>query len=203
MKLTWNTPVPGLLVGISGNQLDFNWDLKANVDMVVLTGDPANPYFPMSQTVPITGDYVITTRNAFGEFQWDKLTLAGEYRQFDIDGDVELGLIQSHTKEPREMYYGMGSYQFNNRLALSAYYSVFYQNADDKEGDIKVAAGQPAHTGWQKDLCFTGRLDVTDNWVVKMEYHKINGTGQVYGMHNPDGLKEDWSMIVVKNTFHY
>ncbi|NQT24972.1 hypothetical protein HQ585_06440 [candidate division KSB1 bacterium] len=202
IDLRWNTPVPGLLLGSSINQLEFLWNYDANIDMVFPTADPASPY-TMSQAVPIAGAYDIRTKIFFGEFQWNKLTVAGEYRTFDIEGDIVIGTTESHTKTPREMYYGMGTYQVNHRIAFSTYYSVFYANSDDKEGADQVVLGRPDHSAWQKDLCFTGRLDINDNWLFKAEYHMINGTGQVQGLHNPDGLKEDWSLLVLKSSFNF
>jgi hypothetical protein len=203
LNLRWNTPLSGLMLGTSMNQLDFNWDFKANMDLVVPTGNPASPYYAMSQAIPILGDYLITTLNYYGEYQWKGITLAGEYKKFKIDGDVEINGMKSHTTTPREAFYGMASGRVNKWLALGTYYSMFYNNANYRDGADQVSAGRPAHFGWQKDLCFTTRLDITDNWLVKVEYHKFNGTGQTFPIYNPQGLKENWDFVAVKSTFYY
>ena len=203
LNLRWNTPLPGLMLGTSINQLDFTWDFKANLDLTVLTGDPASPYFVMPQAVPVGGSYLISTLNYYWEYQWKAITLAGEYKRFTIDGDDVVDGITSHSSVPNESFYGLANGRVNKWLALGMYYSLFYQNANYRDGSNQVSAGRPAHCGWQKDLCFTTRLDITDNWLMKVEYHRFNGTGQIYRMYNPEGLKENWDFVAVKSTFYY
>ncbi|MBN2414487.1 hypothetical protein JXO52_01525 [bacterium] len=199
-KLAWNTPLTGLKIGSCYNKVKFAWDFKSSFDIEVLTGDPTMPSIAMTQTIPINGEYDIQATGYFGEWQFNRLTLSGEYRTFTIEGDTYVGADPAtHSKDTRTLYYGMANYQLNRWLNLSAYYSSSDTNNEEKE----LLQGYPEHHAWQNDICFTGRIDVTSNWIMKLEYHSIDGTGQTFALFNPEGLTQKWNMFIAKTTFHF
>jgi len=204
VNLTWHTPLQGFKTGFSYNTSKFKWAFESNIQMLFPSPDPTNPtHIEVVQTIPVLGDFDIGTKTFFGEWQFNKFTLAGEYRKYVIEGITTMDITESDIRIPRESYYGMGAYQFNSWFALSGYYSVFYSNSDDKDGDLLVAAGKPDYYAWQKDLCFTARFDLTQNWIFKMEYHAINGAGQLSQDFNADGFEKDMGLFILKSTFHF
>jgi hypothetical protein len=99
--------------------------------------------------------------------------------------------------------YGQVAYRFNERLQASGYYSVSYVNRKDKDGRSLVQRGEPAHNAWLKDLAFTLRVDVRQNWLVKAEVHRFDGTSNLTAAENPDPLEPEWTLFAVKTTFHF
>ncbi len=86
-------------------------------------------------------------------------------------------------------------------LAFSTYYSEYYPDKNDNDGKGQVEDGNPDYYAWQKEIVFTGRIDIIANWIFKLEYHKVNGAGQVKSIINRDGMEKDWSIFVFKSTF--
>lgn len=204
LNMLWNTPLRGFKVGASFNSLTTILDFTNIFKITVPTGDPTNPTLTFNQNVALLGDYEIRTNTYFGEWQVGNFTLAGEYRRFVIDGVTGVGEeVPYSSVVPRDQYFGMAAYRVNTWLALSGYYSVFYSNKDDKDGELQVALGNPDFYAWQKDFCFTTRFDITRNWIMKAEYHIIDGTAQVSPLLNPDGMEQKWGFLALKSTFHF
>ncbi len=142
------------------------------------------------------------------EYQRGGLRLSGEYYRArrDILTTVS-GLgpapITVPLRENPSTFYGQAAYRLNDHLQLSAYYSVYYADRDDKDGEALVARGQPAHRAWQHELVPTVRVDVTKHWLLKAEVHVLDGTAQLSPHENPDGFAKRWTLLALKTTFHF
>lgn len=88
-------------------------------------------------------------------------------------------------------------------MQLSGYYSVFYPDGNDKDGKRFTAQGLPAHAAWSKDLSFMGRVDINRHWLIKAEVHFFDGTGNLSPVENPVAPTQDWTLFVLKTTFHF
>ena len=102
-------------------------------------------------------------------------------------------------------WYALADYRFSGRVAAQTYWSSAYTDADDRSGAAYVAAGAPDYYAWQHDLALAVRVDINDVWLVKFEYHHLDGAA----LTRLDLLDEDetasrrWRVWTAKTTFHF
>jgi hypothetical protein len=79
-------------------------------------------------------------------------------------------------------YYGSVTHRFTDWFELGGYYSEYYNDKDDKDGEDAVASGltTQAFTRFQKDSCIAFRFDITPNWILKLESHYIEGASRMF-----------------------
>ena len=102
-------------------------------------------------------------------------------------------------------WYVSNQYRFDRRWSVAAVFSEYFPDKNDRDGDALVAAGEPAHGAWQRDLGLTVRLDVNEHWLLKLEYHDMDGTAMVVE-GGPDAATDTdrhWRVIAAKTTFHF
>ena len=146
------------------------------------------------------------------EYVWNDLTLAAEYSSTKADYYLAIAgtttMIVPETELEIEGYYGSVSYRFTDLFELGLYYSEFYPDADDKDGDTLVPLGYPKEAGWSKDICLSTRFDINESWVVKVEGHMIDGLAVMF-MSDQDRLgtaydvDEDWFLGAVKVSYSF
>jgi len=104
-------------------------------------------------------------------------------------------------------FYAQLIYRLDDRYSFSFYHSEFYNNKDDTEGQAWIDMGYEGFYAWQKNKCLTSRIDITDNWLVKFEFHHIKGVGQLFRHWNQwqdmTEVEKDWQLFAVKTTFHF
>ena len=95
---------------------------------------------------------------------------------------------------------------YYRRPRFGGYYSEYYANKEDRDGKYY----KPDHSAWQKDTCLSLRFDMSDQWLIKLEGHYINGTAIILKTHNqvnfdPDNidLTEEWMLFGIKLTFNF
>lgn len=186
---TWNTPLEGLRVGTTWGTMHAN----------------AAGRYQAGAPVPLEIDLDMKMNHIYvlsAEYLRDNLTLAAELSRMDVDFSVVNNLMPgvATMKDQRGGYYAQGSYRFSDLFEFGSYYSVYYPDWDNKDGE-----GLPHdYQAWQKDLALTGRFDITGNWILKAEYHFMNGTGHTEPTLNPDGADADtWGMFAAKSTFYF
>jgi hypothetical protein len=80
-------------------------------------------------------------------------------------------------------------------LALSASYEEFYLDKDDKSEDRPY--------DYRKDFGIGARYDINPHWLVKAEWHTIDGAALNMDLVNPDGLDDNWSYFIIKTSFNF
>jgi len=194
--LAWNTPLDGLRVGASWLTLEM--ETRASFTGPVPPGAPAGTpptVLPMDLFLDMKSVYVLSA-----EYVRDALTVAAEYQRFDVDIEITTPMGVMPDDDKRGGWYVQGAYRFSPLFEFGTYYSVYHPDWDDRDGEDV----SPDHRAWQKDLAITARFDVTDNWLLKLEGHFMNGTGDIDAAANPDGFDEEsWTMIAAKSTFYF
>lgn len=146
--------------------------------------------------------YVLST-----EFMRGALTMAGEYTAGNFQGDLRFhGITGWFPKDNTENqgWYVAGSYRFSELFEWGLGYSNYYPNKNDKDGDLKVAEGQPDYMAWQKDIFTSFRFDLTPQTVFKLEVHKMNGFGAYSAAQDPSVVpEEDWYLFASKVSFSF
>lgn len=192
-SLQWHTPLEGLRFGATyWHQKNLKANLRSNI--------PLGPALPPGSPIELELKNESSVFSA--EYVRGNLTLVGEYRYRTTDYSAPNTPIPG-AETTSVGYYGGASFRFTEWFELGGYYSVNYPDDDDRDGDRFEAMGQPDFRAWQKDFALTTRFDITENWVVKLEGHKINGVGDVFAIDNPDGFEEDWYLFATKVTFSF
>ena len=193
-RLKWHTPLSGLLFAMSYSQLEANINTESWLMPV-----------SMDFTLPVSHSVIFSTEYSHAGF-----TAAAEYEM--SRGDYTYTIDMSRMGQPStiyegemkgENYYIMCSYQFIDWFTLGAYYSVHTPNSDDRDGDELVAQGLDDYGAWQKDLALTTRFDITDFWLIKLEYHYVDGTASLQDVDNPDGYEKSWDYWSLKTTLNF
>ncbi len=206
-SLTWETPIDGLKLNATYLQLnDFS-----SVGQSLIPGPPTTTYSNNSR-------FTITTYGA--EYVWNKLTLAGEYqiqRGSNYSRTVTtvpfLSVSESRRPNHQMSYYLMATYQLTEKVALGTYYSMYFLDKKDRDGDnfssIPAPAGPlPRFLGQQRDVAVFTKLDLTPQWSLKAEYHWMKGAAMLLSTENTNEagvlqLEEDWQMLLLKMTFTF
>ena len=92
-------------------------------------------------------------------------------------------------------------------LTFTALYDAYYRGLDDKDGEMQAfMAGMPAGAGWnfyREDFGVGFRFDVSSNWLMKAEWHDIEGADLLTQFFNNNGAKKDWNYYIVKTSYNF
>ena len=132
------------------------------------------------------------------EYTIESLTIAVEYLQADNEASMAIG-ERSWTNEG---YYGLLTYRLTNWLELGTYYSIYYDDKDDKDGDRFRETNRPEAMAWLKDFALSARFDINESWIFKLEGHYMDGLARnvEYDKVDPD---ENWLLFGAKMTFSF
>jgi len=140
-----------------------------------------------------------------GEWTLGNFTLSTEY--MELPPLLKLELFNEEillTDEIQQSWYVMGSYVFADKLTLYGYYDRFLSDKGDSEGNSAVRLGLPNFFGWQKDIAFGARYDISFNWTVKAEYHIIDGVAKsavFFPAYHE--AKQKWNMLALKMSYNF
>lgn len=189
-SVIWSTPLEGLRLGSTFMNGRFNYSGDFLFEYREPDSDPVQVEMAVDQTNHINHEFTLSA-----EYTWDNLLLATEYYHEDIENEGSLG------------WYGKARYRFSELFSLASYYSVSYADGDDLEGDRYSSVGLPEYYAWLKDLTLSTRFDLTDFWLLKLEYHFFDGVEQGIDRNLSEELAEpmaqNWGMFTAKTTFSF
>ena len=176
-RLIWETPVKGLRLGASYQRLELNSDI----------------YFPsLSKTV--TGKLDVIMQVGSIEYTRPDFQLAAEYDKWWGDFQSSENTILVPASVVHERYYGRASVRLKEWLHPGVYYAVTYPNIEHKD----------AAKDFSKESVAFCRLDLTPNWIFKIEAHYIDGTSGLESSINDKRSVSDmprrWQMYLAKTT---
>lgn len=139
-----------------------------------------------------------------GQYNAETWSLTGEYalrktrrRDFGALADIEF---------TGESYYLQATCRVRPKAELLLRYDVLYSDRDDRHGHAFArASGLPAHTRYARDWTMGLRYDVTPQFMLRAEYHRVDGTGWLPGLDNPDpmALERRWDVIMLLGSFRF
>jgi hypothetical protein len=193
-SLIWNTPVESMRLGSTILTGNFRYNATFRYD-VTMSNEPDNPrYYPFSFEFEENSE-INRIMTLSGEYAYENLLLAGEYSDSDIN---DIGT---------EGWYGMADYRLLDPLAVAVIYSVYYDDKDNRDGSNYQEIGLPGHYAWQKDWTVAASYDITDHWLIKAEYHFINGVASIQSRSIQTEIEDPkpqyWNMFAAKTTFHF
>ena len=97
----------------------------------------------------------------------------------------------------------MANYRVSDLLELGTYYAQFYPEKSDKDGSEMAAQGGRDFEAWRQDIAFSTRFDLGENWLAKLEVHRMDGAAQVMAHDNPEELHRNWYLFLAKISCHF
>ncbi len=186
--VAWNTPISGLRVATYYSELGH----------LVATG----PFI----AVPVLSSSIDLTKVQYKagsvEYASGKWTLTGEYLVEDIAAHLALPSViapPSRSRSHSKSYYVSVARRLSDKIEVGTYYT----------GMKNVSAGAAASSAAEKryDWTLSGRYDVNQHLLFKLEVHFIEGTRHMFnvpGIRNPPGsLKESMTLFAAKTTLSF
>jgi len=198
--LRWQTPLPGLVTGISRmNQHD------SGTGTFVPFWNPAVGKIPYWE---YTRHYWLN--QYYGEYSKSRLRVASAYRRTYIDAVGFNGT--SPVQFDIRGWYVSGSYRVAKRLELGSYYSHYamtarYQGILGLVFPPRLDTSRPQNHIYDKVL--SARIDLNRFWNVKLEGHFMDGYGDgpypdgFYPGDNPTGFKRNTNALVVRTGLNF
>jgi hypothetical protein len=199
--LRWNTPVHGLVAGISRINQDIS--VEGTYLDPFDPGAGLKPYFESSRQ-----DW---TNQYYAQYAISRFAFDAEYRRYLRDQLILNGSTVDITDV--RTWYVAGTWRLSKRLKLGSYYSHY--TVTDVYGGALSEQGEPNLTDRSEpgnhvyDKVISARLDVNRFWDLKIEGHFIDGYASTgypagfYPMQNPAGFKTNTNALVVRTGFHF
>ncbi len=198
-QLMYNTAIDGLRFGVSA------FEGKADFPVMASNGNMHNLRVRLEQM------YVGSLEYASPSF-----TLAAEYIQFEqpaeYDG-VQVAPPPFPGYEPGDSggYYVMLSVPMpgQENLVFNLLYDTYYRDLDDKDGTDQAAimammgVPMPDYYFYREDFGVGVRLDINQNWLVKAEWHEVEGADLILPAFNNNAAAKDWDYYIVKTSFNF
>ncbi|WP_239797231.1 OprO/OprP family phosphate-selective porin [Candidatus Nitrotoga arctica] len=105
-----------------------------------------------------------------------------------------------------QSYYVQGSYRLAPKWEALLRYDVTYIDRGDRDGKAFAAATHlPSFTRFSKDWTAGVRFDLTPEFMLRAEYHRVDGTGYlpVQDNPNPRTLERRWDMFMLLASFRF
>ncbi len=197
--LRWNTPVKGLMIGVS--RLDQELSGQGKIINIL---DPSGAPVPYQGS---TKKY--WTNQYYASFQLYRLRLDGEYRRFY---DCMPTLPGSEVSSDVRSWYLAGSYRIHKRFEIGSYYS-HYTIRDFASGIAAVTLSndtdlsRPGNHVYDKVVA--ARIGLNRFAYLKIEGHFMDGYGigtypdGFYPQQNPKGFQPNTNALVVKTGFRF
>jgi hypothetical protein len=206
-RLMWQTPLEGLQAGGSLQKLRIDGDVPAaQVAALEMTG---------ALPPGLMGDLPLKIPATLGvgslEYSAHDLLVAAEYSRWGVSIESPVPAFAAE-KSVSERVYLMSSYHVLPWLTPGLYYSVYFPDADNRNGH-RPAPNSPAtappagRAAYQYDLAATLRFDLNPFWLLKVEGHAMHGTAGLVSSLNDNAplssLKRDWGVFLVKTTAYF
>lgn len=193
VRLLYTTADDRLRLALTAVDLNVEYDRRSN--------DP----FPIRDYEVHLTPWIVSA-----QYTTEKWEITGEYSQMrsDISGHIPtpFGPLGYSNINTIEGYYLQGSYWLTPSWQVMLRYDESYNNKDDHSGrKLSAETGLPAHVFYAKDWTAGVRYDVTQNFMLRAEYHHVDGTGWLSTLDNPDpaDMERKWDMFMMMGSWHF
>lgn len=184
-NLIYNTPLAGLR--LAGSYVAGKTELQFNniYGTQVGTGEVG-----MKDMWVVSAEYTSSLVDLATEYTEYKNTK--KFNNVEAPGGTSLG------------WYGLLALHATDTLHVYGLYDVFYADKDDRAGRAFAVLGQKPYMGWRKDVGVGIRYDINPSWLIKAEWHDVNGVGSNAGLfNNVADLEKNWNYYIVKTSFNF
>ncbi|MBY0475265.1 MAG: OprO/OprP family phosphate-selective porin [Nitrosomonas sp.] len=183
-----------LRLGISGIWLNTSYDPNSRLN------DPLGP-----------GALQFTPVIFSAQYNAERWTLTSEYaiRPFDYNNGFRT------PPAPRglngidivgESYYFQGEYRFTPKWEGIVRYDALFTDRSDRDGsEFAKLTGGISHTRFAKDITVGLRWNVTPAFMLRAEYHYVNGTAWLSRLDNPSPLatEQHWHLYGILGSYRF
>ncbi|MGH6634672.1 MAG: hypothetical protein ACRED0_00540 [Gammaproteobacteria bacterium] len=174
-----------LRLAVSGGQVNIDYDEGG-------IGDPLN-------AGPLTFEPIIFS----AQYNTERFSLTAEYaqRSFRLEG-----IFPNDIDTTGESYYLQASYQLGERWEVMVRFDSLVSDRDDRDGEaFQAATGRPAFTRFAEDWTVGLRWDVTRQFMLRAEYHHVDGTAWLPSEDSPNlgSLAPHWDIFAVLASFRF
>ncbi len=108
-----------------------------------------------------------------------------------------------------ESFYFQGEYRFTPKWEGILRYDVLFTDRSDRDGSRWAAqdhkrAGQE-HSRFAKDITVGLRWNITPEFMLRAEYHRVDGTGWLSKLDNPVGkdTSQHWDLYAIQASYRF
>ncbi|MGR9115214.1 MAG: hypothetical protein ACU85E_05565 [Gammaproteobacteria bacterium] len=174
------------LVRLAATYADFNGDFKPSAGSLLLPGAwQFNPLILSAQynaeNWSLTGEYALR-RAKLQDFGFPNMDFTGQ------------------------SFYVQGTYRFTKSLEGIIRYDELIWDLDDRKGTKLSRATNfsiPAHSRFAQDWTVGLRYEILPSLLLSGEYHRINGTGWLSALENPEGTTQHWDMYLMMISYSF
>jgi hypothetical protein len=139
------------------------------------------------------------------QYNAERWSLTSEYalRHFEYKN---FGVAPLNLNFVGESYYFQGVYRFTPEWEAIVRYDVLYTNRDDRSGEKWAAAARrPAFNRFAKDITVGLRWNITPEFMLRAEYHRVNGTAWLSTLDNPvsGDLAQHWDLFSILGSYRF
>lgn len=144
-----------------------------------------------------------------GQYNTERFTFTAEYARRHLKyADSIVYAPPSLRHFTGESYYIQGSYRFKERWSALLRYDVTYLNVEDRKGtryEALLGGTRPAYSQFAKDWTLGLRWDPHRNWMLRVEFHSIDGTAWLPLQDNPipSATKRHWQLFSVLVSYRF
>jgi hypothetical protein len=185
-RLMYTSPDYRLRLGFTWTDLNIRYDPAKN--------DP----YPIHDYEVHVRPWVASAQYTYGPWEF-----TGEYSQMSFEDSgyipTPFGNFDYQNKYTIEGYYLQGSYWITPDFQILLRYDEGRNDKDDHYGKrLAAKTGVPANLFYSKDWTVGLRYDVTQNLMLRTEWHHVEGTGWLSSLDNPNpqDRKRDWDMFM-------
>ena len=180
-----------LRLGISGIWLNTSYDPRNGLRDPITTGSlQFTPIYLSAQYN--TERWSITSEYAIRHFKYDNT-----FGPMVLNGADFFG----------ESYYIQGEYRFTPKWEGFVRYDVLYADRSDRNGkEFAAKFGAVPHSRFAKDITVGLRWNVTPEFMLRAEYHRVNGTGWLSRLDNPitEGpTSQHWDLYAIQASYRF
>lgn len=164
------------------------------------------PGFPVDFYEFNAGDMVLNVAVLSAQYNAEKWSLTAEYMLHDIDWREMGGLFTVRPESTIESFYIQGQYRLSQDWDLVLRYDELLLDKNDPDGVANsVLFPKPAHAFYSKDWTFGLGWAPTQDWLIRAEYHRVEGTGWLPEQDNmnPVAQVKDWSIYALQATYRF
>lgn len=140
-----------------------------------------------------------------GQYNAEHWVLTTEYAQNRVTENI-FGTFFQNGSVTGSSYYVQGSYAFTQKWSAMARYDVTYKDKNDKNGKaFSALTGVPTHSRFARDLTVGLSYNLNNNWLLRGEFHKVDGTAWLPYTDNPNLFvtTRHWNMWLFQAAFRF
>lgn len=144
------------------------------------------------------------------QYNAERWSLTSEYAIRHLKYDHNFGLDNTGKKSNPvnglnvfgESFYFQGEYRFTPKWEGIVRYDVLFTDRSDRDGSRSAVP----HSRFAKDIMVGLRWNVTSEFMLRAEYHHVNGTGWLSRLDNPASegpLKQHWDLFAIQASYRF